>query len=118
MYGDSHHTSQNFAFRICKICIRGADIVFYFLSIIQKGALFLLILIYGGENLRSIRSFTSFTIQFWLVPEVNFCFFFLKKNQKFRGIFASSVETTCIWGGRDKEHGPKLFLLKPILKSF
>ena len=76
----------------------------------------MLILIYSGENLHRIRSFTSFNIQFWFVPEVNFCFFFSKKYQKFRGIFASSVETG-IWGGRDKEHGPKLFCLLKVNNS-
>ena len=79
-------------------------------------------LIYDGESLHCIR---SFTIQFRLVPEVNFCFF-CQKNIENSGIFCfkcrnkfvlgGGQETLCIWGGSDKEHGPKPFRLKPLLK--
>ena len=79
--------------------------------------LFLLLnFIYGGEYLHSGKLVCS---------GGEFLLFLSKKYRKFRGIFALSVETNSCWvgdkkhcvsGGRDKEHGPKLFRLKPLLK--
>ena len=41
----------------------------------------------------------------------NFCF---KCRNKF--VLGGGQETLCIWGGSDKEHGPKLFRLNLLLK--
>ena len=90
----------------------------FFVNHSKRSSFLLLILIYGGENLLCIR---SFTIKFRLVPEVNFLSkkiknsgqFLLKYRNNF--VLGGELKTLCISSGRDKEQGPKLFLLKPLL---
>ena len=89
-------------------------LISFFVNHSKWSSFLLLILIYDGENLHCIR---SFTIQFRLVPEVNFCFF-CQKNQKFQGNFASSVETTLCWEGDKKQCVSGVGGIKNMVRHF